>query len=58
LATVVVVGWTAAPALARPPTVGVNPGYDRRLIESRKALAGVDAAAVRAGRGRHHHSRQ
>ena len=28
----------AAPAMARPPTVTSSPGYDRRLVESRKAL--------------------
>jgi hypothetical protein len=28
-----------APALARPPTSSINPGYDRRLQESRAALA-------------------
>jgi len=30
-------------ANARPPTVGVNPGYDRRLEESRKALQASEA---------------
>lgn len=31
--------WIAvAPALARPPTVTTSPGYDRRLVESRKQL--------------------
>ena len=29
----------AAPALARPPTLQVSPGYDARLAESRKAWA-------------------
>jgi hypothetical protein len=53
LAAVVLVGWAAAPAFARPPTVGVNPGYDRRLTESRKALAGLDAAAVPVRHGKH-----
>jgi hypothetical protein len=61
-AAVVLVGWAVAPAFARPPTVGVNPGYDRRLIESRKHLAGVDAAlvpvpATPARHGRHHRYR-
>ena len=28
-----------APALARPPTLTVSPGYDARLAESRKAWA-------------------
>jgi len=46
LAAIVLVGWAAVPAFARPPTVGVNPGYDRRLIESRNALSGRDAAAM------------
>jgi hypothetical protein len=55
---VVVVGWAAAPALARPPTVGVNPGYDRRLIESRKALAGPDAAAAPVTHHKHRRYRQ
>ncbi|WP_458757504.1 hypothetical protein ACSVBT_16735 [Afipia sp. TerB] len=37
---ILIAGWTAtAPAFARPPTVTVSPGYDARLIESRKALA-------------------
>jgi hypothetical protein len=46
-AAVVFVAWAAmAPALARPPTVGVNPGYDRRLIESRKQQSGSDATAA------------
>lgn len=26
------------PAFARPPIASVSPGYDRRLVESRKAL--------------------
>ena len=29
-------GAVAAPAFARPPTVSVSPGYDRRLQESRQ----------------------
>ncbi|MGO4714896.1 hypothetical protein [Bradyrhizobium sp. 2TAF24] len=29
----------ALPAVARPPTVSVSPGYDRRLQESRQAPA-------------------
>lgn len=32
-------GWFAlSPAAARPPTVITSPGYDRALVESRKAL--------------------
>jgi hypothetical protein len=45
---VVLVLWAVAPAFARPPTVGVNPGYDRRLVESRKPLAGDDATVAPA----------
>jgi hypothetical protein len=60
-AAVALVGWAAmAPAFARPPTVGVNPGYDRRLIESRKQRAAVDGAPVTtapAGHRRHHRYR-
>jgi hypothetical protein len=59
LAAVALVGW-AAPAFARPPTVGVNPGYDRRLIESRKQQAAVDGAPVMIApprHGRHHRHR-
>src|ERR1700716_613159 len=29
------------PAFARPPTVGINPGYDRRLTASRNGQAGT-----------------
>jgi hypothetical protein len=60
-AAVALVGWAAAaPAFARPPTVGINPGYDRRLSESRKQQAAVDAAPVMtapAGHGRRHRHR-
>jgi hypothetical protein len=60
-AAVALVGWAAtAPAFARPPTVGVNPGYDRRLIESRKQQAAVDGAPVTTApvsHRRHHRHR-
>jgi hypothetical protein len=43
--------WTgsilASPALARPPTVTVSPGYDARLAESRQAWAAWQAAQQR-----------
>jgi hypothetical protein len=57
-AAVALVGWAVvAPAFARPPTVGVNPGYDRRLIESRKQQGAVDAVPVTLAPARHvrHH---
>lgn len=50
----------AAPAIARPPTVTSSPGYDRRLVESRKALqAPVPSvhAAPTTPRKRHKQSR-
>jgi hypothetical protein len=51
VAAVALVGWAAtAPVFARPPTVGVNPGYDRRLIESRKELGSDVATAPAAAR--------
>lgn len=53
LAAVALVSCAAAPALARPPTVGVNPGYDRRLIESRKEQPGADAAPFTTAPVRH-----
>jgi hypothetical protein len=57
-AAVVLVGWAVAPAFARPPTVGVNPGYDRRLVESRKQQADGDVATpvrhIRHHRHRHY----
>lgn len=43
-----VLGFNAiAPAIAAPPTVVPSPGYDRRLVESRKAL-GSSFFATRA----------
>jgi hypothetical protein len=43
--------WTgsicASPALARPPTVTVSPGYDARLAESRQAWSAWQAAQQR-----------
>jgi hypothetical protein len=46
-AAVVLVGLTnLGPAFARPPTVGINPGYDRRLIESRNGQAGTDVTVA------------
>ena len=61
-AAVVLVGWAIAPAFARPPTVGVNPGYDRRLVESRQQQAGAEVApapimAAPARHVRHHRHR-
>jgi hypothetical protein len=35
----------AAPAEARPPTLQVSPGYQARLVESRKAYADAWYAA-------------
>lgn len=56
-AAVALVGWAVvAPVFARPPTVGVNPGYDRRLIESRKQQAAADVATP-PRHGRHHRHR-
>ena len=44
--------WTSSslpgPALARPPTVTVSPGYDARLAESRQAWAAWQAAQQRS----------
>jgi hypothetical protein len=44
-------GWTgwisSSPALARPPTVTVSPGYDARLAESRQAWSAWQAAQQR-----------
>jgi hypothetical protein len=58
-AAVALVGWAATTAaFARPPTVGVNPGYDRRLIESRKAQAGPVEVTAPARHARHHRHRQ
>ena len=66
-ALAVVLGFNAiAPAIAAPPTVVPSPGYDRRLVESRKALGssyydeGRVVVAPRAYRGhvrRHRSSR-
>jgi hypothetical protein len=38
-------GWASlGPALARPPTATISPGYDARLAESRKALRDAESA--------------
>ncbi len=37
-------GWASlGPALARPPTATISPGYDARLAESRKALRDAES---------------
>ena len=41
------------PAHARPPTATVSPGYDARLIESRKALAAPEQPAVTTDHAAH-----
>jgi hypothetical protein len=53
IAAVTLVGWIA-PAFARPPTVGINPGYDRRLVESRKQQADPGWVATAPVRHRRH----
>ncbi|WP_424628870.1 hypothetical protein [Bradyrhizobium sp. SYSU BS000235] len=48
--------WMAvSPAAARPPTATTSPGYDRALIESRKALQPTtpDMKAVPRKRSKH-----
>ena len=56
ISAVALVAWiTTAPAFARPPTVGVNPGYDRRLVESRKQQASVTPDTPVRHRGHHRH---
>ena len=46
-AAMVLFGMTnLGPAFARPPTVGINPGYDRRLTESRNGQAGTDVTVA------------
>jgi hypothetical protein len=54
------VGFSAiAPALAAPPTVVPSPGYDRRLVESRRALGSSyhDERLVVVPREHRHHDR-
>jgi hypothetical protein len=56
-AAAALVGWAAlSPALARPPTVGINPGYDRRLTESRRQQ-GSDLVAPPSHRKHYRHRR-
>ena len=61
-AMAVLIGFgTIAPALAAPPTVIPSPGYDRRLIESRKALGNPyydERPVVVAPRGHRNHERR
>jgi hypothetical protein len=54
LVAAVAVLMIAMPAVARPPTVGINPGYDRRLAESRNQQAVVPAQTVRPVKERWH----
>ena len=52
----------SAPALAAPPTVTPSPGYDARLMESRKAAATtstmVHSAPSPAARPPRHHRKR
>jgi hypothetical protein len=63
VALVLVMGFnTIAPAIAAPPTAVPSPGYDRRLVESRRALGGYssydDRTVVVAPRGHHRYDRR
>jgi hypothetical protein len=49
-----------APALAAPPTAVPSPGYERRLVESRRALGSYyydEGPVVVAPRGHRRHGR-
>lgn len=53
-ATLALGSWTAlSPAVAHPPTATTSPGYDRALVESRKAPQRTTAPKAKAASRKH-----